>query len=124
MKFEFEGMDQLLSELERADRSVQSSKSEALIAGAKVMQKETKNRAPVRAIGGGNLKAHIEISEIEDGEVLVYVDQQGKAYYGYFHEVGTSKMRARPFMGPAYISSRNKIERAIAQKISERLRLL
>lgn len=117
MEFEFEGLEELANSLEQTANNVKESKDEALIAGAKIMQRATQDRARVLT---GNLKAHVEISDIENGEILVYVDQQGKAYYGYMHEVGTSKMRARPFMGPAFNSSRFKIERAIADKIRQR----
>ena len=84
------------------------------------MKEATQERAPFRT---GNLKSHVEISDVANDEVEVYVDQQGKAYYGYFHEVGTSKMRARPFMGPAFNASKMKIERAMADKIRQRLTL-
>lgn len=118
MKFEFEGMDQLIQELENTGREVSVVKDEAVAEGAKIMQKATQERAPYRR---GILKTKIEISDIKNGEAEVYVDQQGEAYYGYFHEVGTSKMRARPFMGPAFNDSKMKIERAIADKLRQRL---
>lgn len=120
MKIEFEGLEELVSKLEQVGDSVEKGKDEALLEGAKVMKKATQDRAPVRT---GNLKAHVEISDVSNGEVEVYVDQQGKAYYGYFHEVGTSKMRARPFMGPAFNASKTKIERTMADKIRQRLML-
>lgn len=120
MKIEFDGLEELANKLENTANNVEKGKDEALLAGAKVMQEATKKLAPVRAVGGGNLKDHVNISDVEDGEIQVYVDQQGKAYYGYFHEIGTSKMRARPFMGPAFNTSKHQIERAIADKIKQR----
>lgn len=118
MKFEFDGLDELIDRFERVGQNVKEGKDEAVLAGAKVMQKATKKGAPKLT---GNLEAHVEISDVKDGEVDVYVDNQGKAYYGYFHEVGTSKMRARPFMGPAFNANKVNIEKAIADKIRQRL---
>ncbi|MBO1003738.1 HK97-gp10 family putative phage morphogenesis protein [Pseudogracilibacillus auburnensis] len=118
MEFEFIGIDDLIDKLERTGHQVEQGKDEAVLEGAKVMQKATKERVPKLT---RNLEMHVEISDVKDGEAEVYVEQQGKAYYGYFHEVGTSKMRARPFMGPAFNASKMKIERAIADKIRQRL---
>lgn len=118
MRFEFEGLEELISKLEQKAEDVEKTKNEALQEGAKVMQKAAQDKAPYRT---GNLKRHIEISDIKDGEINVYVDQQGKAYYGYFQEFGTSKMRARPFMGPAFNASKLKIQRVMADRIRQRL---
>lgn len=45
----------------------------------------------------GRLRESFEVTTISDGRVLVGPE----AYYGYMLEHGTSKMKARPFMGPA-----------------------
>ncbi|WP_440894971.1 HK97-gp10 family putative phage morphogenesis protein [Amphibacillus sp. Q70] len=118
MDFEFEGIDDLINRLEETGRNVDQTKEEALLEGAKVMQKATQDSARVLT---GNLKANVEISDIENGEIEVFVDQQGIAYYGYILEVGSSRMRAKPFMGPAFNASTNKIEQAIADTIRQRL---
>lgn len=118
MRFEFEGLDKLITRLEQVGKNVEEAKKEALDAGATLLQKEVKKRAPKRTY---NLERHIEKSEIKNDEVEVYVDQQGKAYYGYFHEFGTSKMRARPFMGPAFNASRYRIQREMVDKLRQRM---
>lgn len=118
MEFTIEGLDQLVRQLEKAGQDVEKGKEEALVAGAEVMQKETKNSAPRRT---GNLILNIEISPIDGEEIFVFVDNQGKAYYGHMLENGTSKMAARPFMGPAFNRSRLKISQAMANKLRQRL---
>ncbi len=35
--------------------------------------------------------------------------KKGDAYYGYFHELGTSKMAAHPFLRPAVFDNGDKI---------------
>lgn len=124
MKFEFEGIDGLIQQMQRTEINAEQAKNEALEESAKVMQKATEDQAPVRDQGGGTLRDNIEISEIEDGEIQVYVDQQGKAYYGYFLEYGTSKMRAQPFMGPAFMKSRLKMQQAMADSLRKRIGLV
>ncbi|MCT1575698.1 HK97 gp10 family phage protein [Oceanobacillus kimchii] len=122
MEMQFQGLDELMLELEGMERDTEKSKKDALEAGGKVMQTAAKSIAPVRAVGGGTLKANIEISDIENDQIEVFVDNQGKAYYGYMLEVGTSKMPAQPFMGPAFNQSRIRIEQAMANSIRNSLR--
>ncbi|MEK4871578.1 HK97-gp10 family putative phage morphogenesis protein [Niallia sp. FSL W8-1348] len=119
MKFEFEGLQELMAEIERTNRGMENARDEALKAGGEVMQKETEKAAPKKT---GNLKANIKISDIEDGNIFVYVDNQGKAYYGHMHEFGTSKMPAKPFMAPSLNKSKMKINQAMAEKLRNRLR--
>jgi len=124
MELEFEGMDQLVQQLERIGNEAEKYSEEALIKAGTGLQKEVKSRAPVRTHAGGTLKANIELSEVENGEINVYVDQQGPAYYGYFLENGTSKMRARPFMYPAFHRSKNKMQREMISVLSKRMGLM
>ena len=119
MKFELEGLNELIRSLEGTANDVDSTKKEALLEGAKVLQDESQKLARRRT---GNLIAHIEISDVTNDEVFVYVDNQGKAYYGHMLENGTSKMAARPFMGPAFNRSRIKINQAMAKRIRSKLR--
>ncbi|HLR91835.1 MAG TPA: HK97-gp10 family putative phage morphogenesis protein [Atopostipes sp.] len=121
MDLEIEGLDELTQQLEKMGYDVKQNEEKALVAGAEVMQKATKGQVRVRT---GNLKDHIEISDVENGEVYVYVDQQGQAYYGFFLEMGTSKMRAQPFMGPAFNRSKGQIERAMADSLRQVLGLM
>ena len=113
-----QGLQELMAQIERTSMGMESAKNEALKAGGEVMQEETKKAARKRT---GNLKEHIELSEVKDGEINVYVDNQGKAYYGFMHEFGTSKMPAKPFMGPAFNKSKMKINQAMANKLRQYL---
>ena len=121
MKVEFEGLEELIRALEKVEGNTEKGKKEALEAGANVMQKAAVAQAPIRKVNGGTLKANIEISDIENDEIQVYVDNQGPAYYGYMLEFGTKKMRAYPFMGPAFMKSRFQIQVEMANAIRKRL---
>ncbi|NIK10923.1 HK97-gp10 family putative phage morphogenesis protein [Alkalibacillus almallahensis] len=123
MEFDFSGMAELTRQIQKLENGAKGAESEALQEGAKVMQEATEKKAPVRAVNGGTLKANIEISEVENGEIEVYVDNQGKAYYGHMLEVGTSKMRAQPFMGPAFNQSQRRIENAMSSHLKKVLGL-
>ena len=84
MEFKFEGLDQLITSLERMEDDAEKGKKEALEAGADIMQKSAKSLARKRT---GNLVEHIEKSEVEGDEIQVYVDNQGPAYYGHMLEL-------------------------------------
>lgn len=118
MDVRFEGLEELTQHLETMGREADKYAEEALVKAGTTLQTETKKHAPVRT---GNLSRHIELSKVKDGEIDVYVDQQGPAYYGRMLEEGTSKMNARPFMYPAFHKSRFKLEREMAKVLRERL---
>ena len=118
MNFEMQGLSELMSQLSSLENGLENMKDQALKEGAKVMQEETERAARVRT---GNLKRNIKISEIEDGSIYVYVDNQGKAYYGQMLEFGTSKMSAKPFMAPAFNQSKMQINQAMANKLRQYL---
>lgn len=119
MEIKFDGLDQLVRELENTERDVEKSKQEALEAGGKLLQQRTKEKAPHKT---GVLEGEIQLSDVADGQIDVYVDNQGRAYYGSMHEFGTSKMRARPFMGPTFNQSISAIENEMAISIKKSLR--
>lgn len=121
MEVQFEGMNELMSQLQEMEFNSKNAEEDALIAGAKVVQKGAQSLVRVRT---GNLKDHIEISEVENGEIEVFVDNQGKAYYGYMLEFGTSKMRAIPFMGPSFMRNQLKIEKEMANSLRKSLGLM
>lgn len=121
MKFEFDGLEEMTRQFEQMGNAVEAGKNEALIAGAQIMQKATQGKAPYL---NGILFEHIVISDVKDGEVEVYVDQQGPAYYGFFHEFGTSRMPARPFVGPSFEANKSNMEQAIALVLRFRMGLV
>lgn len=98
----------------------------ALRSGAKIIQEEAKNSAPVSAIGFSSksrrdkrtstkntkmgqvtelihLRDQIKITSAKtDGSETRLKVYTGKAFWGLFLEFGTSKMAARPWMRPAF----------------------
>lgn len=62
--------------------------------------------------------------EIIRGSIKVGLSNQNNdAFYLYFHENGTSKMPARPFMRPTFEQEKAKIEQIMADEIKRGLGL-
>lgn len=120
MEFEFEGIDELMQQIDLLGMNANKARDEALLKAAEYLQAQVESVVRVLT---GNLKANIEISEIKDGEIEVYVDNQGKAYYGHMLEFGTSKMLAKPFMFPTFQRSTLGINRILANTLRLKLRL-
>lgn len=116
-------------------------------AGASVIRKEAKQKAPVytgETQAGhpppGTLKRSVIQKFIReqsnDFQSTFYVTvrkgkkyrDQGKsknlsqdAYYAYFVEYGTAKMSAKPFMRPAFEAKKEEALKAMIDKLSERI---
>lgn len=90
-------------------------------AGAKVIKEEAGRRAPQRT---GNLSRNLGtwVSSKNNGEIAeARVKPKKKAYYGRFVELGTRKMRARPFLRPALDASGQAAVDRLAEKLKERV---
>ena len=120
MDFKMDGLDELMREIENIGKDMQNHKDEAVLEAGRFFQKEVKKMVPVRT---GNLRDHIEVSDVENGMVDVFVDQQGKAYYGVMVEEGTSTMRAQPYMYPTYQRAKGKIRAKLMDTLRMRLML-
>lgn len=73
----------------------------------------------------GTAQESFEIQMVK-GADEVYIgisNQQNAAFYLYFHEWGTSKMRARPFMRPTFEKEMQKIIDEMAKAMKEQLGL-
>lgn len=53
-----------------------------------------------KSTGAGAASIHCEVTT-EGGEAVARVSWDAAHFYMYFHEVGTSRMSARPFLRPA-----------------------
>jgi len=106
----------------------------AVSAGARVVTAEAKVRVPVDS---GTMRRAIYSKQIReesgDSQQTFYVGvRHGKkeqkknrdAYYFPFVEFGTEKMAARPFMRPAFESTKEKSVGAIKDKLAERVNKL
>ena len=99
---------------------VKAAERKAILAGAKIIQDEIIKLAPERT---GNLKRNIVISEIQkDADGAEYVDvgpEKNKAFYGKMLEFGTTKIKAKPFLEPAFIAKRKEALEAMGEMVKE-----
>ncbi|MFZ3172074.1 MAG: HK97-gp10 family putative phage morphogenesis protein [Carboxydocellales bacterium] len=122
------GMDDLISKLQALGDRAERIENEALMAGGKVLQKGMSERAPrsdqSRQKGhlsgtqswrtGQHAADNIKISRVKliGGVKGVFVGvskgDSSRYFYLKFHEWGTSKMPATPFIGPTVAEDRGK----------------
>ena len=99
---------------------VKAAERKAILAGAKIIQDEIIRQAPEKT---GKLKRNIIVSEIkQDKDGGEYVDvgpEKNKAFYGKMLEFGTTKMKAHPFVEPAFIAKRKEALEVIAGVVKE-----
>ena len=70
----------------------------------------------------GKMEDSVMISEYKDGKLDVGIsNQHNEAFYAYFHEIGTSKMPARPVLRPLFVREKKNLERIIAEETRKRL---
>jgi HK97 gp10 family phage protein len=119
MSLQLHGMEQLLRQLEQVGSEAERVKKDALLAGAEVVQQAASERAPRDT---GKLAENIVISDIkEDGTVDIGPDRD--RFYGLFVELGTTKMSAKPFLGPAFEENKDQVQQKMADVIRRELGL-
>jgi len=121
-KVELTGMDELMKQLYAIGEKIATrGESKALNAGADILQEAISQRAPRLT---GKLSENIVKSGIRKNQVGVRYIEVGpskEVFYGRYLELGTTKMRARPFMDPALEENRTRIHEAMAEILREEI---
>lgn len=105
VELDFSDMEKLQKRLDDLGRKGAILENKALLAGAEIINNEIVSNAPERT---GKAKSFLKVSKVtkEKGIKVVKVgitkEDNSEAFYLKFHEYGTSKMPARPFMRPAF----------------------
>lgn len=126
VNLEFSDLDKLQKRLDEMGRKGSTLENKALLAGAEVINKEVVKNAPERT---GHAKKYLKVSKVskEKGIKVVKVGiskgDNSEAFYLKFHEYGTSKMAARPFMRPAFERKRKEALEKTYEVIKEGLGL-
>jgi HK97 gp10 family phage protein len=106
--FKLKGADKLLAALKDLEpKLAKGVLSKAMRAGAKPILETAKAMAPVDT---GDLRRSLKIRAIKRNRkgrvgVVISTDKgffKGDTFYAAFHEFGTSRMPARPFIRPAF----------------------
>lgn len=126
----FEGIDELIAELEAIDADVPKLKKEALIAGAELLKERT--RDAVYSYGlrkrSGKAPEYIDRTNPKNDEIFVGNTRDG--FYLYFHEFGYWHVNGkrfvppRPFMSITYQRSVNDILNEYKKVFQRGLKLL
>lgn len=123
---DFKGFDELMKEIEQLGRKGNSIQNKALKTGALPILQEAKVRAP-KDTGRGveGLTVGRPRWKGDTKYVLIGIDRGdiSEIYYLKFHEFGTSKMQARPFLGPALEMKKSEAVSIMQKEIKEGLGL-
>nr|WP_207794467.1 HK97-gp10 family putative phage morphogenesis protein [Clostridium botulinum] len=123
---ELDGMDNLIRKIEDIGKAGTRIENKALKKAGELIVEEAKNNVPFRK---GKLKEGLKVSGVrkKNGNKFVLAGIQkgdnSKIFYGKFLEFGTSKMKARPFMGPAYESKKEEAKEVIKEELRKGLGL-
>lgn len=111
-----EGVDAIIERLNAINANVNKLTNTALKKAAVPVLADAISNAPVLS---GKLKEGLKISGIKSKEgikyVLVGIDKSDNSeiFWGKFSEFGTSKMPAKPFLGPAFEKNKNTVNEII-----------
>ena len=122
-----QGVDEIIAKLNAINANVNKLTNTALKAAAVPVLEDAKATTEFKD-RTGKLRELLKTSSVKtkDGVkyVLVGVDKSDNSeiFYAKFLEFGTSRMAARPFLGPAYERNKHKILDIIRDKMKEGLK--
>lgn len=125
---ELEGLESLMSRIEELGRKGSRIENNALQKAAEPVLNDAKNTSAFHDVSG-KLRQGLKISKVKKKGnvkyVLVGVDKSDNSdiFYAKFLEFGTSKMSARPFLGPAYNKNKNQVIETLKSELREGLGL-
>ncbi|KZR60389.1 HK97-gp10 family putative phage morphogenesis protein [Pseudobacillus badius] len=119
MAIKLQGMDQLLRQIDNL-QGVEQAKEKALEAGAEHMRKEIAKATPRSNLNKPHAADNI-VKEKEGDQIIVGPHKDH--FYMKFIELGTSKLPAKPFMGPAYERNIQQTQEMMKEKIRSELNL-
>lgn len=121
-KFEVDGMENLLNELDKLGQKGSRIENKALKEAGNIVKESIIKEVPVRT---GKLKENITVSNVKskDGVKKVEVGPGKDEYYAAFLEFGTTNMNANPFISRGYENSKEEAEKVIVEEIKKGLGL-
>jgi len=120
VELKFEGLDALHRRLADMANFKATEKVTLEKAGEHLRNKIEENvySFGLKKRSGKSEKSFVLNREIINGTIKVGLSNQSNdAFYLYYHELGTSKIPARPFMRPTFEQEKAKIEQIMAQEI-------
>ena len=125
MKIELDGLKELQNALEQR---FDTSQNEAVLQkGAEYLKERLEDSVYdyglKKRTGKSEQSMAIEVSKTGNEVYVGVSNQRSDAFYLYFHEFGTSKFRARPFVRPTFENHMQNIVDEMAKEMKARLRL-
>jgi HK97 gp10 family phage protein len=116
------GASDIVSHLRELGNEASATLEPAAMRGAEIIRADAASRAP-RLTGklAGEIKA--EVKSANNDRVIVKIGPSTDAFYGKFHELGTSKMPAQPFLAPALAGKKTAAKNAAVNALKEALGL-
>jgi HK97 gp10 family phage protein len=109
MKFEFEGVDELIKELDKLEKVSQRLKNDALKAGGDLLRDRMKEEVYSNGLHRISGEAYESITRTDPKGNELFVGTQGgvqaPGYYLYMHEFGYYNVRAGRFIAPRPFAS-------------------
>lgn len=124
---ELTGVDEILNKLQQIGTNVGKLENKALKNAAEPVLEDAKATNAFKD-KSGKLRKGLKITNVKNKEGIKYIlvgldrGDNSETFYGKFIEFGTSKMRARPFLQPAYEKNVQNIKRTIAETLKEGLK--
>jgi HK97 gp10 family phage protein len=117
-KFEYK------SNTKEAWKEVRNAERRGLTAVGRFVRDEARKNAPIAAKGAklpkgqkpGDLRRGIR-HRVNGKSMNVKIGAILKAFWGIFHEKGTSKMKATPFLTPAVEGNKSKVREIFAETV-------
>lgn len=104
MLLEFEGLDELIDEIDRIEQITDELKDEALIAGGDYLRDRIKSEVYSHGLTRRSGEAEQSITRTDPVNGELFVGTQGgkkqPGFYLYMHEFGYYNVRARRFIAP------------------------
>jgi HK97 gp10 family phage protein len=117
------GFDEMTRRLHQLGNRASRVENNALRAGAEELQETMSRNAPgpsdkQRRV---HLKDNIQMGRVKqkEGAKVIEVGPGRESFYAQFLEFGTSKMSPKPFVEPSVVESRNRVLRAMAEKLRQ-----
>jgi HK97 gp10 family phage protein len=124
---EYEGLDELIAEIEKLENAGETIKDEALIAGADVVKEQMKSEVYAHGLvrRSGDAEEAIDRTNPKNDEIFIGTKGGAKqpGFYLYMHEFGFYNVRARRFIAPKPFAS-IAFENAKSKVLDEQVKVL
>lgn len=121
------GLEKLISVLQKIPDELEREVDGLVFLNAQAIEEDAKNHAPVgtpestgiKGYIGGSLKQGIRAIRIGKLRVSIKTNITGNAPYSAYVEYGTHKMRAQPYLFPAFFRGRKRFIKDLEHLLKE-----